>query len=160
VLTCHGPAGPGTDDPHALELARALARHPLAGALNGTIAIGIGGTNPWRATDAGPRVAVLTGNHDLTRVQRAHLALADGIVTTDPLTARAATVAAPHALVVIVPGDGRAFLRGATPRESAEAWGEVGDHRALAQALGGEAGAHGHAQAAELVVELVVALGN
>jgi hypothetical protein len=160
VLTCRGPSGTPPTEPGSRAVAEALAGHPLAGKLTGTIVIGITGASPWRATDLGPRVAVLIGHDDLTRVQRAHLALADGIVMTEPSQARAATAAAPTALLAIASGDGREFLRGSTPRQAAAAWDEVARHRELAQAIGGGERADLHARAAELALELVIALRN
>lgn len=160
MLTCRVPAPEAPDGADRQALARTLARHPLGSELTATITIGVAGASPWRADDSGPRVVVLLGHGNLTRVQRAHLALADGIVVTDPSIARAAAASAPGALVAIAAGEGRVFLRGATPREADEAWSEVGGHRALAHAIGGGGRADAHGQTAELVLELIVALGN
>ena len=160
MLTCRVPAPDAQHGADRQEVVRALGRHPLADELTATVTIGVTGASPWRADDSRPRVAVLIGHGDLTRVQRAHLALADGIVVTDPSIARAAVASAPGALIAIAAGEDRAFLRGATPREADEAWSEVEDHRVLAHAIGGEGRADTHRQTAELVLELVVALGN
>lgn len=161
MLTIRTAATSSGHDPDLSSLERLLAEHPLADHLAGTVAIGIGGANPWRAGDVRPWVAVLAGHAAPTRLQRAHLAHADGIVARDAVAARAAAAAAPRALVVVVADpDERAFLRGATPRDTIEAWAEVAEHQALAEAIGVSPRGDTRPQTAELVVELIIALGN
>ena len=143
-----------------LEVAQALGQHPLAGLLTATIAIGIGGTSPWRADDRAPRVAVVPGRGMLSRVQRAHLTVADAIVVTDAATARVAHAAAPDALLAVVGDDVRPFLRGATASQAAAAWDEVAHHPGLARAMGAPDDTDTAHRIAEHAVELVIAAGN
>lgn len=158
MLTCRvHDAGEPSD---ALVVARAIEEHPLAGALTATIAMGVDGPSPWRADDRAPRVAVVSGKGLLSRLQRAHLAVADAIVVADAATARVAHAAAPGALLAIVGESVRPFLRGATAPEAAAAWDEVARHHDLARALGGTGNTAVARHIAEHVVELVTALGN
>ena len=136
-----------------------LERHPLLQRLSGTVAIDPRGVSPWHVTDARPRVVVITMTTPLPPSSRAYVSVADGIVLSTQ--AASASPEVPDQVPAITAASTeRAFLAGTTTAETAAAWREVARHPALAQALCAPHPADEAAVITDLVVELIVALGN
>lgn len=141
------------------DLAAAIRQHPLIGRLSGTVAVGLDSARPWPRTAPRPRIAVLHDVTTLSRAQRAHLALADGIVLSRSTQVLPAVMAAATPATVLAAADSSPtpFLRGSTPVEAGEAWAQVAMHPTLATALDGGARDELADVIAGLVVELILA---
>jgi hypothetical protein len=152
------------------DLARAIAAHPLANHLSGTVIIGTGGAQLIRADDARPRVVVpLPGTHALTVLAIAQIGQCDAVVVRDPVeAARLATIIGTAVVVVADDPHGAArapFLRGADAVQTTAAWDAVDENPDLRGSLSAvgrhrDGSAHDHeCLLAEATVEAVVACG-
>jgi len=136
-----------------------LEQHPLLQRLSGTVAINPRGVSPWHVTDARPRVVVITTTMLLAPSSRAYVSAADGIVLSTQ-AASASPEVPDRVPAIAATSPERTFLAGTTTAETAAAWREVARHPALAQALCVAQPPDEAAVIADLVVELIVALGN
>jgi hypothetical protein len=150
------------------DLARAIAAHPLAAVLNGTVLVGTGGAPLITADDARPRVVVpLPGTHALTALAITQIGQCDAVVVRDAMEAGRLAQAIGTAVVVVADdphGAARApFLTGADAMQTTAAWDAVDENpdlRGSLSAVGcrraGRPSDH-EALLAEAAVEAVVA---
>jgi hypothetical protein len=154
----------------ASDLARAIAAHPLAAHLNGTVIIGTGGVQLITADDARPRVVVpLPGTHALTILAIAQIGQCDAVVVRDAVEAGRLAQIIGTAVVVVADdphGAARApFLRGADAVQTTAAWDAVDENPDLRGSLSAvgrhrDGSARDHeALLAEAAIEAVVAWG-
>ncbi len=124
----------------AVNLAARIQRHPATSVIAGTVLIGTGTADFLRPQDAIPRVIVpLIAAQRLTALGRAQLHQCQAVVVEN---ADEASVAqnwmGAGALLVVATDTGSErgpFLRGATARDTAAAWGVVRGHSSLNDVL-------------------------
>ena len=123
------------------DLARAIATHPLAAGLTGTVIVGTGGARLITAGDARPRgVVPLPGTHALSMLAIAQIGQCDAVVVRDAMEAGRLAEVIGTTLVVVADdphGAARApFLAGADAVQTTAAWDAVDENPDLRGALG------------------------
>ncbi len=131
-------------DEHAAAVAADLAArvrcHPATSAIHGTVLIGTGTADFLRPQDATPRVIVpLPSAQRPTALGRAQIHQCQAVVVADVDEASAMNNWAGAGSLLLVATDTGSergpFLRGATARDTAAAWGVVRGHSSLNDVL-------------------------